>query len=98
MAHYAGKVNYQIQGMVEKNKVHKKSFLNCVQNSWYADSPTHPLLDVMFQDPVPPELIGLLQKADNPLLQQIFADKESDNSPTKGLSKVTVVSKFKVPL
>ncbi|XP_053187445.1 unconventional myosin-XIX isoform X1 [Scomber japonicus] len=66
VAHYAGKVNYQIQGMVEKNK-----------------------------DPVPPELIGLLQKADNPLLQQIFADKESDNSPTKGLSKVTVVSKFK---
>ncbi|KAM7374751.1 hypothetical protein PAMP_007391 [Pampus punctatissimus] len=66
VAHYAGKVNYQIQGMVEKNK-----------------------------DPVPPELIDLLQKADNPLLQQIFADKETESSATKGLSKVTVVSKFK---
>lgn len=26
VAHYAGKVNYQIQGMVAKNKVCKKSF------------------------------------------------------------------------
>ncbi|KAM7398457.1 hypothetical protein PAMA_006389 [Pampus argenteus] len=66
VAHYAGKVDYQIQGMVEKNK-----------------------------DPVPPELIDMLQKADNPLLQQIFADKETESSATKGLSKVTVVSKFK---
>ncbi|XP_031713228.1 unconventional myosin-XIX isoform X2 [Anarrhichthys ocellatus] len=66
VAHYAGKVNYQIQGMVEKNK-----------------------------DPVPPELTELLQKSDNPLLHQIFADKETKNSTTKGLSKVTVVSKFK---
>lgn len=66
VAHYAGKVNYQIQGMVEKNK-----------------------------DPVPPELISLLQKSDNPLLCQIFTDKETENPVTKGLSKVTVVSKFK---
>ncbi|XP_070838558.1 unconventional myosin-XIX [Chaetodon trifascialis] len=66
VAHYAGRVNYQIQGMVEKNK-----------------------------DPVPPELINLLQKSDNPLLHQIFTDKETENPATKGLSKVTVVSKFK---
>ncbi|XP_068187306.1 unconventional myosin-XIX [Antennarius striatus] len=64
--HYAGKVTYQIQGMVEKNK-----------------------------DPVPPELIDLLQKSDNLLLEQIFADIEEDNPASKGLSKVTVVSKFK---
>uniref|UniRef100_A0A665TIK4 Myosin motor domain-containing protein n=1 Tax=Echeneis naucrates TaxID=173247 RepID=A0A665TIK4_ECHNA len=66
VAHYAGKVNYQIQGMVEKNK-----------------------------DPVPPELNSLLQKSDNSLLHQIFTDKETDNMTSKGLSKVTVVSKFK---
>nr|XP_046266684.1 unconventional myosin-XIX isoform X2 [Scatophagus argus] len=66
VAHYAGKVNYQIQGMVEKNK-----------------------------DPVPPELISLLQKSDNPLLHQIFTHEEPENPTTKGLSKVTVVSKFK---
>ncbi|XP_017268019.1 unconventional myosin-XIX isoform X2 [Kryptolebias marmoratus] len=66
VTHYAGKVNYQIEGMVEKNK-----------------------------DPVPPELISLLQKSDNPLLHQIFSDKETENPNNKGLSKVTVVSKFK---
>ncbi|XP_054481344.1 unconventional myosin-XIX [Anoplopoma fimbria] len=66
VAHYAGKVHYQIQGMVEKNK-----------------------------DPVPPELTSLLQKSDNPLVHQIFTDKETENPTTKGLSKVTVVSKFK---
>ncbi|KAK2828789.1 hypothetical protein Q5P01_019823 [Channa striata] len=66
VAHYAGKVCYQIQGMVEKNK-----------------------------DPVPPELINLLQKSDNVLLHQLFTDKETENPTTKGLSKVTVVSKFK---
>ncbi|XP_037543368.1 unconventional myosin-XIX [Nematolebias whitei] len=66
VAHYAGKVNYQIEGMVEKNK-----------------------------DPVPPELINLLQSSDNPLLHQIFSVKESENPNNKGLSKVTVVSKFK---
>ncbi|XP_028277851.1 unconventional myosin-XIX [Parambassis ranga] len=66
VAHYAGKVNYQIEGMVEKNK-----------------------------DPVPPELISLLQKSDNRLLQQIFTEKEVESQTSKGLSKVTVVSKFK---
>ncbi|XP_078122487.1 unconventional myosin-XIX [Sander vitreus] len=66
VAHYAGKVNYQMEGMVEKNK-----------------------------DPVPPELINLLQKSDSPLLHQIFTDNETENPTTKGLSKVTVVSKFK---
>ncbi|XP_041865157.1 unconventional myosin-XIX isoform X2 [Melanotaenia boesemani] len=66
VAHYAGKVNYQIEGMVEKNK-----------------------------DPVPAELLSLLQKSDNSLLHQLFTDKVTENPTTKGLSKVTVVSKFK---
>lgn len=66
VAHYAGKVNYHIQGMVEKNK-----------------------------DPVPPELIDMLQKSDNLLLHQIFPETEKGNQTTKGLSRVTVVSKFK---
>ncbi|KAK7925680.1 hypothetical protein WMY93_007990 [Mugilogobius chulae] len=64
VAHYAGNVNYQIQGMVEKNK-----------------------------DPVPQELINMLQKSNNNLLQKIFAKIEEQT--TKGLNKVTVVSKFK---
>ncbi|KAL3042377.1 hypothetical protein OYC64_020342 [Pagothenia borchgrevinki] len=66
VAHYAGQVAYQIQGMVEKNK-----------------------------DPVPPELIKLLQKSENSLLHHIFTDKETEIPTSKGLSKVTVVSKFK---
>ncbi|XP_061658714.1 unconventional myosin-XIX isoform X2 [Syngnathoides biaculeatus] len=66
VAHYAGKVHYKIQGMVEKNK-----------------------------DPVAPEIISLLQMSDNPLLQQIYTEKETENLSSKGLSKVTVVSKFK---
>lgn len=48
------------------------------------------------QDPLPLELTSLLQKSDNPLLHQIFNDKGTENSNSKGLSKVTVVSKFKV--
>ncbi|XP_005800878.1 unconventional myosin-XIX isoform X2 [Xiphophorus maculatus] len=66
VAHYAGKVSYQLEGMVEKNK-----------------------------DPVPPELIGLLEKSDNLLLHEIFSDKETEIPQSKGLSRVTVISKFK---
>ncbi|XP_049598684.1 unconventional myosin-XIX [Syngnathus scovelli] len=66
VAHYAGKVNYMLEGMVEKNK-----------------------------DPVAPEIINLLQLSDNCLLQEIFTEKETENISSKGLSKVTVVSKFK---
>lgn len=66
VSHYAGKVNYQIEGMVEKNK-----------------------------DPVPSELISLLEKSENLLLHEIFADKQAENPTNRGLSKVTVVSKFK---
>ncbi|XP_010795097.1 unconventional myosin-XIX-like, partial [Notothenia coriiceps] len=46
-------------------------------------------------DPVPPELIKLLQKSENSLLHHIFTDKETEIPTSKGLSKVTVVSKFK---
>lgn len=60
------------------------------------DPSTHLRLAFVLQDPVPPELSSLLQKSDNPLLHQIFTDKETENPTTKGLSKVTVVSKFKV--
>uniref|UniRef100_A0A673AYI7 Myosin XIX n=1 Tax=Sphaeramia orbicularis TaxID=375764 RepID=A0A673AYI7_9TELE len=66
VSHYAGRVEYQIHGMVEKNK-----------------------------DPVPPELISLLQSSKNPLIQHIFAEKDDGKQTSKGLSKVTVVSKFK---
>lgn len=66
VSHYAGKVSYQLEGMVEKNR-----------------------------DPVPPELIGLLQKSNNLLLLEIFSDKETEIPNNRGLSKVTVVSKFK---
>ncbi|XP_062341362.1 unconventional myosin-XIX [Osmerus eperlanus] len=67
VAHYAGKVSYQIEGMMEKNK-----------------------------DPVPSEILQLLQQSGNPLLHQLFADRDTENEATRGLSKVvTVVSKFK---
>uniref|UniRef100_A0A669C9T8 Myosin XIX n=1 Tax=Oreochromis niloticus TaxID=8128 RepID=A0A669C9T8_ORENI len=66
VAHYAGKVGYQIEGMAEKNK-----------------------------DPVPPELISLLQKSNNQLLHQIFKDNETESQIKKGPGKTTVVSKFK---
>ncbi|KAJ7997386.1 hypothetical protein DPEC_G00228450 [Dallia pectoralis] len=67
VAHYAGKVSYQIEGMMEKNK-----------------------------DPVPPELISLVQKSQNPQLHQMFADRQAEDQGTRGLRQVvTVVSKFK---
>lgn len=53
-------------------------------------------MNLVSQDPVPPEVIGLLLKSDNPLLRQIFSSKETKNQASKELSKVTVVSKFKV--
>uniref|UniRef100_A0A6Q2ZD15 Myosin motor domain-containing protein n=1 Tax=Esox lucius TaxID=8010 RepID=A0A6Q2ZD15_ESOLU len=67
VAHYAGKVSYQIEGMMEKNK-----------------------------DPVPPELIHLVQKSQNPLLHQLFADRQAEDQGARGLRQVvTVVSRFK---
>lgn len=53
-------------------------------------------MHLVWQDPVPPEVISLLRKSDNPLLHQIFSEKDTKNQSTKELSKVTVVSKFKV--
>ncbi|CAL8363653.1 unnamed protein product [Lota lota] len=48
------------------------------------------------KDPVPPEIIALLQASGNPLLGQVFGDQEPENTATRGLSKVvTVVTKFK---
>ncbi|XP_032902060.1 unconventional myosin-XIX isoform X1 [Amblyraja radiata] len=67
VAHYAGKVNYQIEGMVEKNK-----------------------------DPVPPELMQLLQTSRDVLLMELFPIEEKAHNDTKVQNKaVTVVSKFK---
>ncbi|KPP74438.1 unconventional myosin-XIX-like, partial [Scleropages formosus] len=65
--HYAGKVSYQIEGMMEKNK-----------------------------DPVPPELVYLLQQSQDSLLQSFFTEHSTEDSSGRGPSKVvTVVSKFK---
>ncbi|XP_074118103.1 unconventional myosin-XIX isoform X2 [Sminthopsis crassicaudata] len=72
IAHYAGPVQYQIEGMVEKNK-----------------------------DPVPPELIQLLQNCQDSLLQKLFPSQEKEPSDLSGQSRapvVTVVSKFKSSL
>uniref|UniRef100_A0A3P8WFA8 Myosin XIX n=1 Tax=Cynoglossus semilaevis TaxID=244447 RepID=A0A3P8WFA8_CYNSE len=66
VAHYAGQVDYHLEGMVEKNK-----------------------------DPVPPELISLLQKSENVLLREIFINRDTDRLIAKDLNKITVVSKFK---
>ncbi|KAJ8412396.1 hypothetical protein AAFF_G00127320 [Aldrovandia affinis] len=67
VSHYAGKVSYQIEGMMEKNK-----------------------------DPVPPELILLLQESRDSLLQGLFADHNTEENSNRGHSKVvTVLSKFK---
>ncbi|XP_069766460.1 unconventional myosin-XIX isoform X2 [Narcine bancroftii] len=70
IAHYAGKVNYQIEGMMEKNK-----------------------------DPVPPELVQLLQMSQDSLLRELFPIEEKEHNDTKVQNKaVTVVSKFKSSL
>ncbi|XP_026102144.1 unconventional myosin-XIX-like [Carassius auratus] len=67
VAHYAGKVSYQIEGMMEKNK-----------------------------DPVPPELISLLQNSQDSLLHSLFADGDRESEGLRRHSKVvTVVSKFR---
>ncbi|XP_030648424.1 unconventional myosin-XIX [Chanos chanos] len=67
VAHYAGKVSYQIEGMMEKNK-----------------------------DPVPPELVQLLQQSEDSLLHSLFADADTRGTNTRGQKQVvTVVSKFK---
>uniref|UniRef100_A0A8C2BS43 Myosin XIX n=1 Tax=Cyprinus carpio TaxID=7962 RepID=A0A8C2BS43_CYPCA len=67
VAHYAGNVSYQIEGMMEKNK-----------------------------DPVPPEIISVLQKSQDSLLHSLFADGDRESEGSRGHSKVvTVVSKFK---
>ncbi|XP_016296831.1 unconventional myosin-XIX-like isoform X2 [Sinocyclocheilus anshuiensis] len=67
VAHYADKVSYQIEGMMEKNK-----------------------------DPVPPELISLLQNSQDSLLHSLFADGDHESEGLRGHSKVvTVISKFR---
>ncbi|KAM3934833.1 unconventional myosin-XIX [Leptodactylus fuscus] len=72
ISHYAGKVTYHIEEMVEKNK-----------------------------DPVPPELIQLLQETNDSLLQKLFP-QEINNLVDVGahsrVTLVTVVSKFKSSL
>lgn len=81
--------------MVEKNKVCRETY----EVMWYSSDvlDVSPLLThLVFQDPVPPEVLSLLLRSDNPLLQQIFSDKDTKNQASKELSKVTVVSKFKV--
>ncbi|XP_067864269.1 unconventional myosin-XIX isoform X2 [Heptranchias perlo] len=67
VAHYAGKVSYRIEGMMEKNK-----------------------------DPVPSELVQLLQESHDALLKELFPVEEKEHNDTKAQNKaVTVVSKFK---
>ncbi|XP_066515764.1 unconventional myosin-XIX [Hoplias malabaricus] len=67
VAHYAGQVSYQIEGMMEKNK-----------------------------DPVPPEILSLLQKSEDSLLQSLFAASDTEGNGSRPQSKVvTVVSKFR---
>ncbi|XP_055054140.2 unconventional myosin-XIX isoform X1 [Misgurnus anguillicaudatus] len=67
VAHYAGQVRYQIEGMMEKNK-----------------------------DPVPPELICVLQESHDSLLHSLFHEDDHESGASRGHNKVvTVVSKFK---
>ncbi|NXI57851.1 MYO19 protein, partial [Chloroceryle aenea] len=72
IAHYAGKVCYQLAAMVEKNK-----------------------------DPIPPELVHVLQNSKDPLLQKLFplTERNQNNLKTQNRAAVvTVVSKFKSSL
>ncbi|GCB73923.1 hypothetical protein scyTo_0003005 [Scyliorhinus torazame] len=67
VTHYAGKVNYQIEGMMEKNK-----------------------------DPVPPELVQLLQNSLDTFLKKLFPFEMKEQNDNKAQHKaVTVVSRFK---
>ncbi|MBN3308374.1 MYO19 protein, partial [Amia calva] len=51
------------------------------------------------KDPVPPELISLLEKSQDTLLRGLFANYNEEQNDTRGHSKViTVVSKFKSSL
>uniref|UniRef100_A0A8D0G4I0 Myosin motor domain-containing protein n=1 Tax=Sphenodon punctatus TaxID=8508 RepID=A0A8D0G4I0_SPHPU len=61
ISHYAGKVCYQGEGMVEKNK-----------------------------DPVPPELVQLLQKSRDCLLQKLFPRREESQNDIKTQSRTVV--------
>ncbi|XP_029467512.1 unconventional myosin-XIX isoform X2 [Rhinatrema bivittatum] len=68
VSHYAGRVSYQLEDMVEKNK-----------------------------DPVPAELIQLLQDSQDCLIQKLFPVEEgqTDNKTQNRAPVLTVVSKFK---
>ncbi|XP_068512524.1 unconventional myosin-XIX isoform X2 [Anas acuta] len=69
ISHYAGKVCYQLEAMVEKNK-----------------------------DPIPPELIHVLQNSKDPLLQKLFPVTERNQNDVRTQNRaavITVVSKFK---
>ncbi|KAG9339766.1 hypothetical protein JZ751_022432 [Albula glossodonta] len=67
VSHYAGRVSYQIEGMMEKNK-----------------------------DPVPPELIHMLQASHDPLLQGLFAGQNTEESSGRGHSKNSLDSLMKI--
>uniref|UniRef100_A0A8B9UM68 Unconventional myosin-XIX n=1 Tax=Anas zonorhyncha TaxID=75864 RepID=A0A8B9UM68_9AVES len=69
ISHYAGKVCYQLEAMVEKNK-----------------------------DPIPPELIHVLQNSKDLLLQKLFSATERNQNNVRTQNRaavITVVSKFK---
>uniref|UniRef100_A0A8C4ZJ21 Myosin XIX n=1 Tax=Gadus morhua TaxID=8049 RepID=A0A8C4ZJ21_GADMO len=48
------------------------------------------------KDPVPPEIIALLQASANPLLGQVFGDQEADSTAPRGLSKNSLESLMKI--
>lgn len=52
-----------------------------------------------WQDPIPPELVNVLQNSKDPLLQKLFPVAEGNQNNIKTQNRaavVTVVSKFKV--